>query len=286
MNSSCQEYLLPFSVDMRITSKCNLQCPFCFGTSCSKDSNIEELCSLVDRFWLLGVKVIVFTGGEPTLYPNIHRLLSYSQKKGFKIVLSTNGTTNEIMNLFQCIDALSLPIDGEDFPTCKGMRGINYSQYLKVLNTMKIFKETYPKKVLKIGTVVTQKNMYKISGILNLIKDYADVWKLYQVSEHPKNRQIYDSIKVPDSQFDKICSHIRELCGNSIQLETYRNSNRNGKYLFCEPNLDAVIISESHEATIGNFKSGLQNVLFEWKTYVNKSLLEENVRKTYQFSVY
>lgn len=89
--------MLPQSIDIRITQKCNLNCSFCFGTKCIDD----ELCisdweSLLTRFKSHGVKCVIITGGEPILYPWINRFISFAKSLDYYIILSTNGTIRSV----------------------------------------------------------------------------------------------------------------------------------------------------------------------------------------------
>lgn len=277
---------LPISIDLRITEKCNLNCPFCFGSSC-RNQEIDMLSwfNLLDKFYQYQVRCLVVTGGEPTLKKELLMLLEYAKKKGFFIVLSSNGLNEKLIDYCEWIDVLSLPMDGDDFEQCSIMRGMTKEQYMQVVINMEIFKKNYPNKILKIGTVVSKKNIYRIENIYQVIQNVADVWKLYQVSKHSKNHLIYDNeLKVNDRMFAKTCEYIKCKYKDYIKICLYKNSERNGKYLFCEPNADAMVILNGEEYVIGNFLTDFDNVVQNWEKYINEVLLECNVEDTYYFT--
>ena len=272
---------LPISIDLRITKSCNLHCSFCFGTNCSGQTDLDSWFSLLNLLSSYGVKVLVFTGGEPTLFRGLKHLLKYAHDNNFRIVLSTNGTNALDNSILQFIDALSLPIDGEDYETCKLMRSLTIDEYDSIINNIISFKNIYPDRVLKIGTVVTQRNINKLKGIYNIIKDYADVWKLYQVSPHPKNGRYFHELEVSDEEFNRLFEYLNDVCVGKCQLVAYRNSDRSGKYLFCEPNFDALCISDNQEVKIGNFLKNFENVLTVWRSSVEETNLTKNILETY-----
>lgn len=272
---------LPISIDLRLTKSCNLHCSFCFGTNCSGQNDLDSWFSLLNLLSSYGVKVLVFTGGEPTLFSGLEHLLKYAHDNNFRIVLSTNGTNALDNSILQFIDALSLPIDGEDYETCKLMRSLTIDEYNSIIDNIISFKNKYPDRVLKIGTVVTQRNINKLKGIYTIIKDYADVWKLYQVSPHPKNSRYFHELKVSDEEFDRLFEYLNDVCVGKCQLVAYRNSDRSGKYLFCEPNFDALCISDNQEVKIGNFLKNFENVLTVWRSSVKETNLTQNILETY-----
>ena len=80
---------------IEITDMCNLNCPVCFadpkGTFTLPFERVKEM---IDLYVKCEGKPEVFqiSGGEPTLHPDIFRILSYAGQKGIKYpILNTNG---------------------------------------------------------------------------------------------------------------------------------------------------------------------------------------------------
>ena len=79
------------------TQGCNLRCPFCHNSSLVLPGNsgevLEEKTLLDFLNKRLGViEGVVFTGGEPLLYPDILDLFKKIKNLGYKIKLDTNGS--------------------------------------------------------------------------------------------------------------------------------------------------------------------------------------------------
>ena len=95
-------HLLQFSADKRpvvvwnVTRACNLRCVHCYAKA-QKQGGPEELTheegiALLDDLADFGVPVILFSGGEPLVRPDLIDLARYAVKKGMRAVISTNGT--------------------------------------------------------------------------------------------------------------------------------------------------------------------------------------------------
>ena len=95
-------HLLQFSEDKKpvvvwnCTRTCNLKCVHCY--SGSKNQHYEgelstaEGKTLIDSLADFGAPVILFSGGEPFLRPDLYELIEYAGGKGLRTVISTNGT--------------------------------------------------------------------------------------------------------------------------------------------------------------------------------------------------
>ena len=101
-------HLLQFSADKKpvvvwnMTRRCNLKCVHCYSASADIDYpdelTTEEGKKLIDDLAAFGAPVILFSGGEPLMRPDLLELAQYATDKGMRAVISTNGTliTKEI----------------------------------------------------------------------------------------------------------------------------------------------------------------------------------------------
>ena len=79
---------------------CNFRCPFCHNGESVLNSNtpilfeeiLEYLKSRVDL-----IDAVVFTGGEPTLMPELKERIKAVKELGFLIKLDTNGTNPKVI---------------------------------------------------------------------------------------------------------------------------------------------------------------------------------------------
>ena len=95
-------HLLQFSADKKpvvvwnITRRCNLKCVHCYAhakdESFPDELSTEEGKVVLDDLARFGSPVILFSGGEPLMRPDLVELAEYAVKNGMRAVISTNGT--------------------------------------------------------------------------------------------------------------------------------------------------------------------------------------------------
>jgi 12,18-didecarboxysiroheme deacetylase len=78
------------------TQTCNLKCVHCYAGSENKryegEMSTEDAKKMIDDLAAFGAPVLLFSGGEPTVRPDLLELMHYAKSKGMRVVISTNGT--------------------------------------------------------------------------------------------------------------------------------------------------------------------------------------------------
>ncbi len=76
--------------------RCNLACKHCYATSADIDFegelSTDEVYAVMDDLRAYGVSVLILSGGEPLLRPDIFEISHRAKEMGFYVGLSTNGT--------------------------------------------------------------------------------------------------------------------------------------------------------------------------------------------------
>jgi heme d1 biosynthesis radical SAM protein NirJ len=76
--------------------RCNLTCKHCYSISADKDFagelDTQEVLNVMDDLKGFHVPVLILSGGEPLLRPDIFEISHRAKEKGFYVGLSTNGT--------------------------------------------------------------------------------------------------------------------------------------------------------------------------------------------------
>ncbi len=83
----------PYRMDIAITYQCNNDCTHCYNARSRLFPGLEkeDWFKVIDRIWELNIPHIVFTGGEPTLSPDLPDLIRYAEQKGIITGINTNG---------------------------------------------------------------------------------------------------------------------------------------------------------------------------------------------------
>lgn len=80
-------------VYLEITNVCNLACSFCPGTKREKKFMSAEEFSLLAKKLAGETQYLYFhLMGEPLLHPDLDSFLNIAARKGFRVILTTNGT--------------------------------------------------------------------------------------------------------------------------------------------------------------------------------------------------
>jgi radical SAM protein with 4Fe4S-binding SPASM domain len=126
------ERRLPFSFDIELTARCNLDCRHCYINLSAgdqqakvKELSLDQISDIADQAISLGALWCLITGGEPLLRPDFSDVYLMLKKKGLLVSVFTNAclVTEEHVKLFQAFPPRDIEIS---------VYGINEGTYQKV----------------------------------------------------------------------------------------------------------------------------------------------------------
>lgn len=85
----------PEGVTFELTYGCNLKCVHCYNPThraLPYELTTFEICEILNQIADLGVLTVTFTGGEPSVRPDIDDILRHARQQGLIIHLMTNAT--------------------------------------------------------------------------------------------------------------------------------------------------------------------------------------------------
>ncbi|RMG13856.1 MAG: radical SAM protein [Planctomycetota bacterium] len=86
----------PPVVVWNVVRHCNMCCPHCYAAASSRpsptDLSTSEALRVLDSIAAAGVRVLIFSGGEPLLRPDLFFLMDKARRLGLRPHLSTNGS--------------------------------------------------------------------------------------------------------------------------------------------------------------------------------------------------
>ncbi|WNC68353.1 heme d1 biosynthesis radical SAM protein NirJ [Thalassotalea nanhaiensis] len=154
--------------------RCNLQCKHCYSTSLDiefKDElSTEQIKATIDDLKVAQVPVLILSGGEPLLRPDIYEITAYAKAKGFYVALSTNGTLINEENIEKIKAAdyqyVGISIDGleefhDEFRRQKG-------SFKTSMHALKLCKEAGIKVGMRL--CLTRENYDDLPAILDLME--------------------------------------------------------------------------------------------------------------------
>ncbi len=157
------------------TRRCNLACVHCYSNSdraCSSDElSGREARAFIDDLARFGVPVLLLSGGEPLLRPDVVELAEYASAVGLRVAFSTNGTLIDRRRARELRDAgvayVGVSLDGLG-ETNDRFRGVD-GAFDRALEGMRACRSMG----LKVGLryTMTRANVRDIPGIFELIRE-------------------------------------------------------------------------------------------------------------------
>ncbi|MBI5492053.1 MAG: radical SAM protein [Deltaproteobacteria bacterium] len=164
----------PFLISWNITRQCNLKCAHCY-LDAKELSGEGELTTLeakkaLDRISSTSPQaMLILTGGEPLLRPDIFEIASYASAFGFTVVIGTNGTLINDNSVKRLMDGgvkgfgLSLDSAGPAYhDRFRGMEGA----WGRTMEAIDILREN--KCAFQLQFTATRENKNEIPGIIRL----------------------------------------------------------------------------------------------------------------------
>ena len=211
-------HLLQFSQDKKpvvvwnMTRQCNLKCRHCYARALSQKTTdeltTEEGKTLLDDLSSYGAPVILFSGGEPIMRPDLPELAEYAVAKGMRAVISTNGTliTRELAKILKDIGLsyVGISLDGMEAVNDR-FRGVS-GAFNQALTGIRNCQEAGIKVGLRF--TINRINQDQVSPIFDLLKDegiprvcfYHLVYAgrgsqlIHEDLDHRQTRQVVDLI--------------------------------------------------------------------------------------------
>ncbi len=155
--------------------RCNLTCKHCYSISADKDFPGElatdEIFTVMDDLKTFRVPVLILSGGEPLLRPDIFEIARRAKAMGFYVGLSSNGTLideSNIERIAACdFNYVGVSLDGirETHDRFRRMAGAFEASLAGIRRCRDLG--------LKIGVrfTMTQDNAHDLPGLLKLVED-------------------------------------------------------------------------------------------------------------------
>jgi len=199
----------PRLIAWELTRACNLSCRHCRADAITElDSNelsTSEAEHLIDQLTEYGKPILILTGGEPLLRPDIYDIAEYGTDKGLRVVFATNGTlvTPDVARRLKDagIKRISISIDGSDATTHDDFRRElgSFDSSLKAIQYIRNAGIGY-----QINSTVTKRNITQIPDILNLaIELKADALHIFLLVPTGRGKEIEED-EIPPEEYEQV----------------------------------------------------------------------------------
>jgi radical SAM protein len=176
----------PFTLAWEITRACGLACLHCRAEAMPfrdpGELSTEEAFGLIDQAVDLGGPILVVTGGDPLMRPDVYDLLKYAVGRDLRVALSPSATGKLTRPALERVKAagthmLHLSLDGASAETHDRFRGVRGS-YERTIARMRDASEL--DLLLQIGTTVSRHNFAELAAIGDRVAEIgATVWTVF-----------------------------------------------------------------------------------------------------------
>ncbi|MBL4700600.1 MAG: radical SAM protein, partial [Phycisphaeraceae bacterium] len=191
------------------TAACNLACVHCrrLDVSCklSKDDlNTEQALRMIRSLPQTGRPILVFSGGEPLMRPDLLELAAEATQVGLPIALATNGTIMNENLAKDIVDVgfqrVSMSLDGPSPATHDVFRGID-GAFDSTIRGFKMLRKAGMS--MQINTTVTQRNVAHLDEMYQLALDLgADALHMFMLVPVGCGMTLSDDIKLNPDEYE------------------------------------------------------------------------------------
>ena len=196
----------PFQVVWNVTRACNLKCKHCYenaGRKGTDELSTEDAIRTVDRLADAGVVFLAFSGGEPTVRPDILTLIRRAAQRGMYVAVATNGTTfsnPDRVRLFKNagMKFVQVSLDGADAKTHDEFRGLPGAFERTIRGIKNCVAEDL---FVEVSSTVTHHNIGEIHDIIRLCEDLEVRWLMfYNLVPVGRGKELIDTDPNPDER--------------------------------------------------------------------------------------
>ncbi len=187
----------PKWIAWEITRRCNLKCVHCRSSSAAEitghpDFSTDEARRVLDDIASYAKPVIVLSGGEPLLRPDVFEIARYGNGLGLRMCLATNGV---LVNEETCkkikesgIRIVSLSLDGSTADVHDNFRN-QAGAFAGMTNAAKLFKANGIEFI--INSSFTKRNQEEIPRVYKLAKELgATAWYMFMIVPTGRGEEI------------------------------------------------------------------------------------------------
>lgn len=176
----------PFIVIWELTRACQLKCLHCRAdaqyTRDPRELTFEEGKKLIDQIYDMNNPLLVFTGGDPLMRPDVFDIAKYAVEKGVRVSMTPSATPNVTMEAMQKAKEVGLSrwafsLDGPTAEIHDHFRGTSGSFDLTMERIKYLHELEMP---IQINTVVSRYNYAHLEEMAKLVEELDCVlWSVF-----------------------------------------------------------------------------------------------------------
>ena len=199
---------VPRLIAWEVSRFCLLSCKHCRGaaqaTTYSGELTTGECFKLLDNIASFAKPIIILTGGEPMLRPDIYDIAAYGHGLGLRVVMAPCGiliNDETAARIVQSgIQHISISLDGATAESHDSFRGVNGAFEGTILGIEAAKRAGL---IFQINTTVSRHNLDELPAILELAVELgADVFNPFLLVPTGRGKQL-THLEIPPEQYEK-----------------------------------------------------------------------------------
>lgn len=214
----------PFQIVWNITKACNMRCIHCYenaGKKGKSELSSDEIINGLDHMAEAGVTSVAFSGGEPSIHPNILDFIKHTENIGMCASMATNGYVladkNESKKFIDAgLEFVQISLDGKDPSTHDSFRQVD-GAWEKAVASVDNFVDAGI--FVEVATTVTEHNMGEIPEMIDFVRDLGVNWfMLYNFIPTGKGTEIMDMDLSPKDRSEILKTAYDENKDSEMQI--------------------------------------------------------------------
>ena len=191
------------------TAGCNLECVHCRRLEVSRELSRGDLdhpqaMNFIESLPGTGKPIVVFSGGEPLMRPDIFELARRAKEIGLPTALATNGTPVDDAVARRIVDAgfrrVSISFDGPDPDTHDKFRGIDgaFEDSIRGFKALRRLGVS-----MQINTTITKHNFHLRDKMYRLALDLgAEALHIFMLVPVGCGMKLSEDVKLDDDEYE------------------------------------------------------------------------------------
>jgi radical S-adenosyl methionine domain-containing protein 2 len=230
--------MFPRAINFHLLRACNARCRYCFARFPETPNRLAtaDAFEVMRRVREAGGEKMNFVGGEPTLHPDIERLVVAAREMGFTTSIVSNGA--QLARLLASsggamLDWVGLSVDSttDEGNALVGRGGPGYTAQVVAHAEQARANGA----AVKLNTVVTRYNVHEdMSALVRAIA--PERWKVFQVLRvEGQNENSVDDLLVEAREFQEFVARHHVLHNEGIPVVAENNDAMTDSYAMIDP---------------------------------------------------
>ena len=203
---------------LEVTGRCNMKCIHCMvrGGEARRDPPLKTVYRMIDSISTVPeFRMLVLTGGDPLLRPDIYEIIRYARDTGFEVTIATNGTliTREVAVKLSSLEVtgVAISLDFVKPELHDKFRGVPGTWKRTIEGAKNAVREGL---YLQVNITMSKLNLQELSQLLRFADELGScVILLYQFQPFGRGA-LRENLSLTSAEFFKVIKTVVSLQKN------------------------------------------------------------------------